>query len=117
MRVTLNPEAFEHAKRLIADARYVADEAAASRAHRPPVELENEWLLERGDEAYTLWHLGVDHDEHHDPKAKYVYAYGDFEDVHRCALADVARRARAASHVEIEQAARELERLIDDRAA
>ena len=115
MRVVLNVEAFEHAKRLIRRARYVADDRDAWTRHRPRVEVENAYILEHGSEEYAKWYLGIDRNEHHDVKQKYRFPFGDFEDVHRCGLLFGESQARLYGHEDIEQAARELYTMIDDR--
>ena len=115
MSVVLNVDAFEQAKRLIRRARYVADEREAWSAHRPPIEEENEYLVGRGWEQYAMWNLGIDREEHRDAKAKYKFLYGDFEDVHRCALVSIASRARLYGHDDVAAGANELIAMIDER--
>lgn len=115
VRVVLNVEAFEKAKRLIRRGRYIADEREAWSAHRPPVEEENDFLIDRGWEEYATWYLGVDRGEHHDVKAKYKFPYSDFEDVHRCALVAVESSARLYGHDDVASAAHELIEMIDER--
>jgi hypothetical protein len=111
----LNSEAFERAKRLIREARYVADGPDGWSKDRPPVEVENDYLLEHGDEGFATWYLGVDRDEHHDVMRKYGFAYGDFENVHVCGLVAVEALARQQGYEDIQAAARELRRMIDER--
>ncbi len=103
------------AKRLIRRGCYIADERDAWREHRPPTEVENGYLLERGWEEYAKWYLGIDRDEHRDVKAKYKFPFGDFEDVHLCGLASIESGARLYAHDEIETAAHELRAMIDGR--
>ena len=115
MRVVVNEVGFEKAKRLIRRGRYVADSRDAWTKHRPPVEVENAFLLDRGWEEYATWALAVDRDEHHDVKQKYLFPYGDFEDVHQCALLSTESQARLYGHDEVAKAARELSAMIDER--
>ena len=115
VRVVVNEEAFEKAKRLIRRARYIADDRDAWSAHRPPVEVENVYLLDRGWEEYATWYLAVDRDEHHDVKQKHLFPYSDFEDVHRCALLSTESQARLYGHDEVAKAARALAEMIDER--
>ena len=115
MKVVLNEAAFEHAKRLIRRGRYVADDRDAWTAHRPPIEVENAFLVELGWEKYAIWCLGVDREEHHDVKQKYLFLYGDFEDVHQCALLSAESQARLYGHDEVARGARELAAMIDER--
>jgi len=115
VRLVLNEEAFETAKRLIRRGRYVADEREAWSAHRPSMEAENAYLLDRGWEDYAKWYLGIDRDEHHDLKHKHLFPYSDFEDVHQCALFSAESQARLYGHDEIAKAAHELYTMIGER--
>jgi hypothetical protein len=108
MAIVLNDEAFEHAKRLIREGRYVADERDAWSEHQPSAERENDYLLRHGFEEYAKWYLGIDRAEHKDVKARYKFPYGDFAKVHRCGLLSAESRAGQYKHLDIEKAAHDL---------
>ena len=52
MTVKLNERAFEHAKTLIAERRFVYDERDAWSEHRPSAAKENRFIEEHGFEEY-----------------------------------------------------------------
>jgi hypothetical protein len=86
MAVRLNKSAFEHAQELINAGRVVFDQRPAWSEHQPSAEKQDEFIrLHRLDE-YAKWHLGVDDTIHQHTKACYQLPYGDFENVHRCAV-------------------------------
>ena len=62
---------------------------------------------------YAKWHLGIDNRFPENTKRRYKFPYGDFKDAHRCGLLAVKTRARQYGYAEIENAATELERLIE----
>lgn len=113
MAITLNKAAFEHAKQLIREGHYVADERDAWSEHQPSAERENDYLQRHGFEEYAKWYLGVDHDERKDIKGKYEFPYGDFAKVHRGGVLSAESRAGQYKHIDIERAAHELHEMID----
>ena len=113
MAVRLNETAFDHAKALIRDGKYVADERDAWSEHQPSAEQENRYIEEHGYGAYARWHLGVDDEEGEDTKAHYKFPYGDFTKVHRCAVISAESRAGQYKHLDIENAAKYLLEQID----
>lgn len=113
MSVTLNEQAFEQAKRLIREGRYVADNRDAWSEHQPSTERENELIERHGWAEYGKWHLGVDRSEPDEKKAKYKFPYGDFVRVHRCGLLSAESRAGQYKYLDIERAAHELHEMMD----
>ncbi len=56
-------------------------------------------------DEYARWHLGVNDEKNEDTKERYEFPYGDFRDVHRCALLAAESRAGQYRHNDIELAA------------
>jgi hypothetical protein len=103
--VTLNVVALKHAKQLIQQKRFIADHKGAWKEHRPSAADENEFIRIHGFAEYAKWHLGIDETHPAESKARYKFPFGDFKDVHRCALLAVKSRARQYGYTEIENAA------------
>ena len=115
MAVTLNRRAFNHAKDLIDEGRFVFDERDAWSEHRPSAEDENNFLLLHGFAEFGKWHLGINDERPEDTKGHYEFPYGDFEKVHRCGLLTAESRAGQYKHFDIENAAAHLHGMIDGR--
>jgi len=115
MTTKLNEEAVIHARRLIAEGRFVADRRTDWSEHQPSASEENEFIASNGIEQYALWHLGIDDDKHAGTKGRFTFPYGNFVSVHRCALISAEGRAGQYKHFDIEAAAVELRELIDLR--
>jgi hypothetical protein len=111
--VVLNRRAFEYAKGLVEDGKFVSDERDAWSEHRPTARKENEFIERRGFGEYANWYLGVNDQEPEDTKARYEFPYGDFEKVHRCGVLSAESRAGQYKHFDIENAAAELHGMID----
>lgn len=60
MAVKLNSRAFDHAKTLIKEGKFVADDRDAWSEHQPSSEEENRYIKDHGFEEYPRWHLGFD---------------------------------------------------------
>jgi hypothetical protein len=104
MAARLHKSAFEHAKQLERD---------AWSEHQPSTHDENEFIRQHGLNEYGKWHLGVDEAEPPDAKAHYKFPYGDFVDVHRCAVLSAESRAGQYKYQDIESAAAHLHGMID----
>jgi hypothetical protein len=59
MAVTLNRRAYEQAKELIDEGRFVFDERDAWSEHRPSAQEENEFIRIHGFAEYGKWYLGL----------------------------------------------------------
>jgi len=119
MATNLNSRAFEYAKSLIEEGRYVIDEMDMWSDHQPSTQEENRFIEEHGFEEYAKWHLGIDDEEPEDRKARYKFPYGDFEVVHRCGVLAAEVRAGQYKYFDIETAAAHLHGMLDalkDRA-
>jgi hypothetical protein len=114
MAVKLNKSAFNYAKQLIAEERVVLDERDAWSEHQPSAREENEFIRRHGFAEYGKWHLGIDDKEKPDTKKRYKFPYGDFNNVHRCAVLSAKSRAGQYKHVDIENAAAHLHGMLDN---
>jgi hypothetical protein len=115
MAVTLNQRAFEHARELIREDRFVADERDAWSEHRPSAQQENEFIGLHGFAEYGKWYLGRNDEHPEDTKGHFEFPYGDFKDVHRCGVLTAESRAGQYKHYDIENAAAHLHGMIDSR--
>ena len=113
MAVKLNKSAFEHAKDLIKDGQYVLDDRDSWSEHQPSAAAENRYIEQHGYSDYARWYLGVDDDEDPDTKGHYKFPYGDFENVHRCAMPAAESRARQRKYRDIELAVAHLHGMLE----
>jgi hypothetical protein len=109
----LNDSAYEHAQNLITERSVVLDERDDWSEHQPSAADENRYIEERGIDAYARWHLGIDEQQPKDNKGRYRFPYGDFENVHRCAVLAAESRAGQYKHVDIERAAAHLHGMLE----
>src|SRR2546421_3043601 len=109
----LNKRGYEHARRLVEEGRFVADDRDLWSEHQPSSQRENEFLAAQGLGEYGRWHLGVDEAVPEDRKGRYRFPYGDFADVHRCGVLSAEVRAAQYKHHDIELAAAHLHGMID----
>ena len=105
MSVEINQRGFEHAKQLISEGRAVADERLDWRDHRPDADKEEAYMSALGAQRYGDWHLGIDDQEPEGSKSRYHFLFGDFSDLHRCALFEIQDAADNWFYGEIEIAA------------
>jgi hypothetical protein len=113
MAVKLNKTAFNHAKQLIGEGKVVLDDRDAWSEHQPSAQEENEFIRLHGFAEYGKWHLGIDDEADEDTKQRYRFPYGDFENVHRCAVLSAESRAGQYKHADIESAAAHLHGMLD----
>jgi hypothetical protein len=113
MSVKLNRTAFDYAKELINEGKFVFDERDAWSEHRPSTEDENAFIQAHGFEEYARWHLGIDDEEKVNTKKRYRFPFGDFQRVHRCGLLAAESRAGQYKHFDIENAAAHLHGMVD----
>jgi hypothetical protein len=113
MAVKLNERAFEHAKSLITDRRFIYDDRDAWSEHQPSAADANRFIDEHGYDEYARWYLGVDNDAREETKAHYKFPYGDFDNVHRCGLLAAESRAGQRKYYDIELAVAHLHGMLD----
>jgi hypothetical protein len=109
----LNVAAFDFARELINQGRFVADKKGAWSTDHPTRSQENDFVRDHGFGEFSKWHLAIDPRHGDDSKARYKFPYGDFRNVHRCGLLAVRSRAREYGHHEIEAAAVGLLKMIE----
>ncbi len=113
MSVKLHQSAYEHAKKLIGNRRYVLDQRSDWTDHRPARHAENQFIDRHGLAEFGKWHLGEDDEEAEGGKRRYRFPYGDFNNVHRCAVLAAESRAGQYKHTDIELAAVHLHGMLD----
>lgn len=113
MTVKLNNRAFDYAKSLIRNGKYVTDDRDAWSEHQPSTRQENEFIQRCGYANYAKWHLGVDDEQGEETKGRSKFPYGDFEKVHRCGLLAAESRAGRQKYDHIELAVAHLHGMLD----
>jgi hypothetical protein len=113
MSVKLNDKALAHARKLVKNGSVVHDERDDWSEHAPSTGDENSFIDKHGIDEFALWNLGVDTDQAADTKGRYSFPYGDFQDVHRCAVISLESRAAQNDHDDIATASKNLLGLID----
>lgn len=113
MSVKLHRSGFDHAKQLIEDGRVVLDERDDWSEHQPSAQEENEFIRRHGIVDFGRWHLGVDDEQDENNKGRYKFPYGDFKDVHRCAVLSAESRAGQYKYLDIESAAAHLHGMLE----
>ena len=113
MAVKLNRSACDHAKKLIEEGTFVADDRDGWSEHRPTADRENEFLERHGFDGYQKWYFGIDDEHDEDTKSRYKFPYGDFKNVHRCGVISAESRAGQYKYDDIESAAAHLHGMLD----
>jgi len=108
MAVKLHRRGFEQAKRLVSAGKVVLDERGDWSEHQPSAEQENEFIRLHGIAEYGAWHLGIDDSRPEMTKGHYKFPYGDFQDVHLCAVLSAESRAGQYKYLDIQNAAAHL---------
>jgi hypothetical protein len=117
MSVKLHRAGFDHAKKLVNDGKVVLDERDDWSEHQPSAQEENEFIRRHGIREYGQWHLGVDEEQDEDNKGRYKFPYGDFKNVHRCAILAAESRAGQYKYPDIESAAAHLHGMLEAAGA
>lgn len=113
MAVRLNNRAYDYAKRLINEGKFVWDQRDAWSEHQPSTPKENEFIQRYGFSEYGKWFLGTNDQYREDTKRHYEFPYGDFENAHRCGILTAESRAAQYKHFDVEVAAAHLHGMID----
>lgn len=116
MTVKLNGCAYEHAKRLIQEGKFIDDERDAWSDHHPSTLTENKFIQENGLFKYSKWFLGANDEYKEESSRYYELPYGDFENVHRCGILAARNRAIDNNYFDVENAASDLLAAIDQHA-
>jgi hypothetical protein len=91
----------------------VLDPKGAWGKDRPSTEFENEFIQQHGFGEYAKWYLGIDERFPENTKRRYKFPYGDFKNVHRCAVLAIQSRAGEYRYSGIENAAAQLRGLLE----
>jgi len=113
MTIKLNQRAYDYAKWLVKEGRYVLDNRDDWSEHQPSGEAENRFIHENGISEYGRWHLGLDDAHSANAKEYYKFPYGDFKKVHRCAVLAAESRAGQYKYSTIELAAAHLHGMLE----
>ncbi len=116
MPVKLNKKGYDNARKLIKQGHCVKDERDAWSEDAPSTQKQNEFLKKHGFNEYEKWFLGVDDEKTEGTKGRYEFPFGDFKDVHRCAVISAESRAGQYKHHEIEKAFKQLLDEIDSQS-
>ena len=114
MAIKVNRRAVQHARSLIDRRRVVLDEREAWRAHRPSARRRDAYIEANGIRAYGTWFLAIDDEAPEGTKARHKFPYGDFQRVHRCAVLSAEVRTVQFRYSDVEAAAAQLHRLLDE---
>jgi len=115
MVVRLNRDAVSHAENLVRRGDVVHDERDAWSEDAPSTEQANAFIEKHGMGEFAKWHLAEDTDETDGTKGRYLFPYGDFTKVHRCALISGESRAGQYDHATVEQAIKKLLKSVDKK--
>jgi hypothetical protein len=113
MAVKLHRAGYARAEKLIGDGKVVLDDRDGWSEHQPSAAEENAFIEEHGYAEYGRWHLGVDDGAKPETKGHYKFPYGDFRDVHRCAVLAAESRAGQRKYDDIESAAAHLHGMLE----
>ena len=116
MTVKLNGRAYEHAKRLIEQGKFIDDEREAWSDHHPSTKIEEEFVAKHGLLEYGLWFLGSNDEYSAESRRHYEFPYGDFENVHRCGILAARIRSGQGKYFDIENATADLISVIDEQS-
>lgn len=111
----LNKDALNYAKKLIAQGKI--DRASNSWFDNEPlIEQENHYLHENSWKQYSKWFLGIAPNTQTQTKEHYEFPIGDFKKIYRSGVVAVKERAAQWRQKQIEKAANELLKMIDEDA-
>jgi hypothetical protein len=117
MTVKLNGRAYEHAKQLISEGKFIDDERDAWSDHHSSTQTEKDFIEKNGFSDYSKWFLGVNDQYGEESRRHYEFPYGDFESVHRCGILAVQSRSGQDEYLDIEKAAADLLGVIESNDA
>jgi hypothetical protein len=109
----VNKDAVTNARKLIDAGKY--DDSTEWSDAEPSAAEENELIERHGYDGFGLWYLAIDPEAGENTKKRYAFPYGDFATVNRAALIHAKQRAAQNGHDEIEKAADELLRYLDEK--
>ncbi|MCW3009595.1 MAG: hypothetical protein JWP17_4221 [Solirubrobacterales bacterium] len=113
MAVKLHQPGYDRARKLAGAGTVVLDDRDAWSEHQPTAADENAFIEAHGYDEYGRWHLGVDDQARRETKAHYKFPYGDFQELHRCAVLAAESRAGQRDYTDIELAAAHLHGMLE----
>lgn len=116
MTIRLNEDALSHARGLLRGGDVVVDERDDWSEHAPSADDGNDYIEKNGMAEYARWFLGEDTDATEGTKGRYLFPYGDFRKLHRCAVISGESRAGQYDHTAIEKALKDLLEQIDAKS-
>ena len=115
MAIRLNKDALSHAHGLLRRSEITHDERDDWSEHAPSADEENRFIKRNDIAEFAKWHLGEDTDATEGTKGRYLFPYGDFTVLHRCAVISGESRAAQYDHPTIAKAFKELLEAIDQK--
>ncbi len=116
MSVRLYEPGYTHARGLLRRGEITHDDRDDWSEHAPSAAEQNSFIDEHGMPEFAKWHLGEDTDKTEGTKGRYLFPYGDFRRLHRCAVISGESRAGQYDHAAIEDACKALLEGIDKKA-
>jgi hypothetical protein len=113
MAVKLHGPGYDRAQKLVRERKVVLDDRDAWSEHQPSAAEANEFIEAHGYAEYGRWHLAIDDEANPETKGRYKFPYGDFSDVHRCAILAAESRAGQRQYVDVENAAAHLHGMLE----
>ena len=113
MAVKLSRRSYTFAQEQIAAGHAVLDDRDDWSEHQPSTREENEFIAEHGWDEYGRWHLATDETRPAHTKAHYKFPFGDFQDVHRCAILSAESRAAQRHYDDVERAVAHLHGMLE----
>ena len=110
----LNENAFAYAQELITQGHVVLDKRNNWGDHQAAAQQQNDFIRDHGFAEYSKWHLGMDATHVQNSKARFKFPFGDFKNIHRCALLAVKSRAHQYGYSDIENAAERLLEMMEE---
>ena len=112
MAKKLNKAGYDLAKQMIGHGFELEHDENNWKEVQPTLTEAVEYLNAHDLDQYGTWFLGIDTEADQKDKSKFVYPFGDFKVVHKSALLDSEKKARANKDNEIAEAAKRLLQLI-----
>jgi hypothetical protein len=106
MTVKLNQRGFRHARGLLRRNEITHDRRDDWSEHAPSTDEENAFIDKNGMAEFAKWHLGENTDATRGTKGRYLFPYGDFVKLHRCAVISAESRAGQYDHPTIKKGLR-----------
>jgi hypothetical protein len=113
MTVRLFEPGLTHAKGLLRRGEVSYDERDDWSEHAPSTRQSNDFIENAGMAEYAKWHLAEDTEKTPGTRGRYLFPYGDFSKLHRCAVISGESRAGQYNHHSVEAALKELLEAID----